>query len=118
MKRLFQKRSLMGALLGTIALSASGCFLGIISTADYMQRWVGQDENHLVSRSGAPDRTANLPNGGKVFTWVKEYNVADDGAPPEMKKCNRSFTLSSAGTIVDWSTDGCPSHIIDDKKTP
>lgn len=82
-----------------------------------MERWVGQDQSHLVSLWGAPDRTADLPNGAKVLTWIKRYNAADKGEPVEMVECRRSFTIT-AGRVSTWSTDGCPAYYVGHERAP
>ena len=85
---------------------------GIHSTKADMEHWIGHDENEIISRMGAKNRSAILPNGSKVLTWATRYNDAEDGAPPVMLTCNRSFTFSPNGKAIDWSTSGCPKHYI------
>src|SRR4051812_14653998 len=73
-----------------------------------MNKWVGRDENALISTWGAPDRTATLSNGSKVLTWSTPYNSADGEKQVEMTNCVRSFTVAE-GRVVSWSARGCPS---------
>lgn len=77
-----------------------------------MERWIGHDENEIVSRWGAPERSADLPNGSKVLTWTQRWNSADSGDPPTMVTCNMSYTFSPAGKATAWSAMGCPSHFV------
>lgn len=95
------------AILCGLLVALAGC-VRRMSTA--MNAWVGKEEAQLVSELGAPNRTADLPNGQKVLTWVTTYNGADPGQMPVMVECVRSFTIS-ASKVVSWSTRGCPSII-------
>lgn len=88
-----------------LLLTLSGC---IHTLSTEMERWVGKDESALISRWGAPDLSAPLPAGGKVLTWLKPWNAAEDGQPADMRQCRQSFTLSASGTVTKWAADGCP----------
>lgn len=90
--------------LAGLCLSLSACVHRLSSEMD---AWVGKDESALVSEWGAPSRAMALSNGSKVLTWVTAYNSADDGKPPEITDCVRSFTLA-ADRVVSWSAHGCP----------
>lgn len=95
-----------------LALSAA-CLktFGYVPLTTSMQRWVGQDEAALVSKWGAPDRSATLANGAKVVTWLTTYNGAGMDEAPQMVQCKRSFTVSGTGKVEAWSSDGCPKYI-------
>lgn len=92
-----------------------GC--GVHSMSGSMERWVGQDYAHVVERWGAPDLTADLPDGSKVLTWIKRYNAADKGELVEMVECRRSFTIVD-GRVTKWSADGCPAYYVGSEKAP
>ena len=94
--------------IAIITLSTAAC---IISTSGAMQKWVGQGENDLVSKWGAPDLSASLPNGNKVLTWITTYNDAADGKPSVMVQCKTSFTLSPTGKVTSFSYVQCPKYI-------
>lgn len=98
------------------ALLLTGCVVHRLSTA--MEPWVGQDESHLVSSWGAPDRTAPLSDGSKVLTWIKPINSAEKGAPVEMTECRLSFTIGPVGKVTRWASSGCPSHYMGGVKAP
>lgn len=75
-----------------------------------MQSWVGKDESALVSELGVPHRTADLPNGQKVLTWVRSWNSSQPRELVVMVDCVRSFTVANA-KVVGWSANGCPSIV-------
>lgn len=102
-------------LVGIIFLP--GC-LSLPTQAKELDRWVGADQSVLVSRWGAPSATAELPDGGKVLTYTVRWNSADDGKPPEMTDCRRSFTISKAGKVVSWSKSNCPMMMTKDLRRP
>lgn len=87
-----------------LLLGASAC---VHRLSTDMNVWVGKDESALVSALGAPNRTADLPNGQKVYTWVTSWNTSGQGERPVMADCNRSFTLGG-GHVLSWSAHGCP----------
>jgi hypothetical protein len=99
--------TLRGVKVALCVLVLSGCVHRMSSD---MNAWVGQDESTLVSKLGAPDRTADLPNGQKVLTYVTSYNGSQPGERVVMADCVRSFTVASA-KIVSWSTRGCPGIV-------
>jgi hypothetical protein len=96
----------------TLAVATAGCSLGIRRLSTTMQEWVGKPDAELIAQWGAPDRTATLGDTARVLTWITTWNSADDGEPPTMTECRRSFTISRAGQITRWSAGGCPSLYI------
>ena len=78
-------------------------FLGACATTtSVMKSWVGQPEAQVLASWGAPDRTAALPDGSKVDTWVTTWNN-DYG----LQTCRKTFTVDSEGKIIKWSYSNC-----------
>ena len=67
-----------------------------------MESWVGKPESDLLARWGAPDRTAEISNGGKVDTWVTEWNNNYG-----LQTCRKTFTMDGDGIVVQWAYSGC-----------
>lgn len=84
-----------------LAVFGSACMQ---TTAKTMESWVGHQDTELVSKWGAPVRTATLTNGSKVMTWEKLWT--DQGGTRQI--CEESFTLSPAGVVLTWSANNCP----------
>lgn len=93
------RRSVL-AVSSALALLTAGC----VTTAKVMNSWVGHDDSDLVSKWGAPARSITLRDGKRVMTWQKLWT--DQGGTRQV--CEQNFTLSPAGTVVDWSTTNCP----------
>ena len=74
-----------------------------------MNSWVSKDEATLVSEWGAPARSADLPDGGKVLTGVRDFQTSDDPAGHQTGRCERSFTLSPQRIVTKWAAHGCPA---------
>ena len=66
--------------------------------------WVGISESQLLASWGEPDRTAALSDGGRVDTWLTDWN-AEDG----MHTCRETFTVDSKGKVVRRSSFDCTS---------
>jgi hypothetical protein len=95
------------------SLLLAGCAaFGIHSMKSEMESWIGHDQSEIMSKWGAPVRSADLPNGSKVLTWTQQWNNADEGEMPTMATCSMSFTFSPQGIATAWSAMGCPSHYI------
>lgn len=77
-------------------------FSACTTTKSVMKSWVGQPESQLLASWGAPDRTAALPDGGKVDTWVTVWNNSYG-----LQTCRKTFTLDGDGTVTQWSYSGC-----------
>ena len=67
-----------------------------------MKSWVGVSESRLIASLGAPDRTAALSDGGKVDTWLTDWNDKDG-----MHTCRKTFTVDSEGNVVRRSWFDC-----------
>lgn len=96
-------RKLLLALV--VVVAASGCVHRLSSD---MNPWVGRPAGALVSKWGAPNRSAELADGRTAMTWVRSWNTADQGRDPVIQECERTFTVA-AGKVVSWSANGCPS---------
>lgn len=67
-----------------------------------MKSWVGVPESRLLASWGAPDRTAALSDGGKVDTWLTDWNDEDG-----MHTCRKTFTVDAEGKVVHRSWFDC-----------
>ena len=67
-----------------------------------MKSWVGVPESRLLASCGAPDRTAALSDGGKVDTWLTDWNDEDG-----MHTCRKTFTVDAEGKVVHRSWFDC-----------
>jgi len=79
--------------------------LGCNTTAKVMKSWVGHSESQLVANWGAPDKTVNLPDGSKVYTWKSTVmnGLTDKSGTHEERK---TFTIGSDGIVKSWSYEG------------
>ena len=88
---LLLKGALLVALLAVAAIS--------ISCADTrttrMDAWRGHPIEELIQHWGAPNGTAKLKDGRKVYTWISVYRLGRNNRSP--------FTTSKEGTIESWS---------------
>jgi len=91
------KRALLVALLAVAAIS--------ISCADTrtarMDSWRGHPIEELIEHWGAPNSTAKLQGGRRVYTWITVYSMG--------RSYRSTFTTSKDGTIESWSRQ--PSSI-------
>jgi hypothetical protein len=77
---------------------------------DVIKGWIGVPESRLLASLGAPDRTAALSDGGKVDTWLTDWNDREG-----MHTCRRTFTVDSRGKVIHQSLFDCmpgPDHNI------
>jgi len=77
---------------------ASAC----TTTSTVMKSWVGDSESKLLASWGAPDRTATLPDGGRVDTWVSTWSNNYG-----LQTCRKTFTVNSEGIVTQWSYSDC-----------
>ena len=88
----------IACLVGLIGLS------GCTTTANKMASWVGRPEADLLSSWGAPDSSANLPNGTKIYTWKQPWQDANGG----FHQGRATFTVDANGNVVNWSYQNLP----------
>lgn len=72
----------MKNLISLLAVLSSFFIAACATTANYekgLANWYGHDESLLISRWGPPDSTYNLPNGGKVLTWIRSKTIQSGG---------------------------------------
>jgi hypothetical protein len=85
------KRTLLVALLALAAIS--------ISCADTrkarMDAWQGHPIEDLIQHWGAPNGTAKLGDGRKVYTWITVYSLG--------RSYRTTVTTSKDGIIESWS---------------
>ncbi len=85
------KRTLLVVLLATAAIS--------ISCADTrtarMNAWQGHPIEELIEHWGAPNGTAKLGDGRRVYTWLTVYSMG--------RSYRSTFTTSKDGIIESWS---------------
>ncbi|MCH8890587.1 MAG: hypothetical protein IH827_05885 [Myxococcales bacterium] len=88
---LLLKGALLVALLAVAAIS--------ISCADTrttrMDAWRGHPIEELIIHWGAPNGTAKLKDGRKVYTWISVYSLG--------RNYRSTFTTSKDGIIESWS---------------
>ena len=81
-------------LVGLLAISAIS-----ISCADTrttrMDAWRGHPIGELIEHWGAPNGTAKLEDGRRVYTWITVYSLG--------RSYRSTFTTSKDGIIEDWS---------------
>lgn len=83
---------------GSALLTAAAC---VTRTSTVMNSWLGKSETDLVSSWGAPERSLNLTDGGKVLTWTKDREAAGIRF-----HCEYTFTVSPLGSVTRWNTAG------------
>lgn len=66
-----------------------------------MQGWLGRSISEAVADRGAPNRTAELPDGQTVHTWQTIHDT---------DTCTVSFVSDSSGKIVSYSFETCPGR--------
>lgn len=108
-------RFLRYAPIGLLAL-VSGCFLHIKTSASVMQSWIGHDATEVVSKWGVPDRSIDLADGKKAFTWIdlRTTETADvrspTGSTRDLAECRRTLTFAADGKVIAWAlSPNCPS---------
>lgn len=83
--------------------------LSACSTTPYAGRvanyWVGHSEAELLSSLGAPDSTANLPDGSKVCTWKKLWT--DFYSSQQIGRQN--FTINANGIVTSGTYQNMPA---------
>ncbi len=88
---LLLKGTLLVALLALAAIS--------ISCADTrtarMNAWRGHSIEDLIVHWGAPNGTAQLKDGRRVYTWISVYSLG--------RNYRSTFTTSKDGIIESWS---------------
>ena len=84
------------------ALALAMILTGRTTTGADMSAWVGKPESELLSSWGAPDSSAPLVEGGKVDTWVTNWNSGYN-----LRTCRKSFTIDNQGNIARYSFSDC-----------
>ena len=88
---LLLKGALLVVLLAVTAIS--------ISCADTrttrMDAWRGHSIEDLIVHWGAPNGTAQLKDGRRVYTWISVYSLG--------RNYRSTFTTSKEGIIESWS---------------
>lgn len=90
------------------------------STQDYeahLSSWVGQSEQALVAKWGAPDNVYISPDKSRILTYQKDkivtktnlfyYPSIEEPYTPtiEQLSCKTSFTIKE-GKIIQWRWEG------------
>lgn len=102
---------------GIIALSISSC-----ATSKYGEKlssWVGRDVNDLITAWGPPSDESTMPNGNKMYTWLRvnntnvttsHYNEFLDRTATRLAKhwywCKTTFQVDTSERVIDWDYDG------------
>lgn len=96
-----RKLTRLGFVVTVLATLACGT-----SLSKMMSSWVGQSESRLLQVWGAPDRQAELSDGGRVLSWV---TVSTSGG--RVVTCRQSFTVDDKGIVRSWSYNNCPKRV-------
>ena len=104
-----------------VALSLNFC----ATTEKYTQRvntWNGEDINKLITSWGPPSDVYTMPNGNKMYTWLRtggtvvtsNYNYFLNQTTSNSVEywCKTTFTVNRAGVIIDntWNGNACLSY--------
>lgn len=88
-------------------------FTGCATTGKYetkLSSWVGEPVAKLFDRWGIPDAQIDLPEGGKVYTYVESgspYSTLSGGyVMTSQSWCKTSFTADQNQVITSWSWKG------------
>ncbi len=80
--------------------------------ASAMQSWVGKPESVLIGVWGVQNASAAIADGGKVDTWVTNWDstmwIGQSYAESVAHSCRKSFTINSEGTVTSWAYNDCP----------
>ena len=82
-------------LLGLVTVLAVNLLGGCASST--IAPWVGRSESELVSSWGAPTRSLELKDGGRVLTWETKGRNG----------CTPSFVVDQSGIIRSTSHRNC-----------
>jgi len=110
------KNGILGiAIVMLILLSLSSC----ISTKNYANRvstWKGHDVNNLITSWGPPSDVYTMPNGNKMYTWLKSSDGTVTKRYNEFSKqiverknvsyCKTTFTANDEDIIINWRIQG------------
>ena len=112
MKKSIVTRSVVLGIFSLVILSCA-------STAKYeeiLNSWMGSDVNDLIGCWGPPSDEYTMPNGNKMYTWLwvggtlvtSNYNkFLNMTITNEVTYwCKTTFTVNSAGRIVNWMHEG------------
>jgi hypothetical protein len=106
-------------LLVIIVLSMNFCVPNINFFELYrngMNSWKGQDVNYLISIWGPPSDVYTMPNGNKMYSWLKisgtvittnyNYYLSQTRSNVVTKWCKTTFTVNTSDIIKAWMSEG------------
>lgn len=83
---------------------------------DGMNSWKGQDVNYLISIWGPPSDVYTMPNGNKMYSWLKvngtiittNYNfyLGQTQSHAVTQWCKTTFTVDTSDKIITWRSEG------------
>ncbi len=78
--------------------------------------WRGSDVNRLITKWGIPSDVYTMPNGNKMYTWLRtggtvvtsNYNYFLNQTTSNQIQywCKTTFTVDTSNIIISISTDG------------
>ncbi len=79
-----------------------------------LQTWMGLSESRLVAAWGPPTSVYNLPDGGKMLTYMypggtrssSQYNAITHSVDTTTYWCKTTMTINSSGIITNWMWKG------------
>ncbi len=114
-----------------LTTACSGAFFQPTVSPKYykgaMETWIGLDVNGLISQWGPPSNVYEMPNGNKLYTWLKtsgtvvvtEYNywLNQSVSGTVSDWCKTTFEVNTANQITkaSWEGNNCVAHRPEEK---
>jgi hypothetical protein len=111
--------------LVVIALTMTYCASLLATTEKYtalVNTWNGSDVNKLITSWGPPSDVFTMPNGNKMYTWLRtggtvvttnySYFLNQTTSNSQTPWCKTTFTVNKSDIIIDntWRGNACRSY--------
>ena len=108
-----------------LALTMTYCASLFATTEKYTAKvntWNGNDINRLITSWGPPSDVYAMPNGNKMYTWLRtsgtvvtsnyNYFLNQTVSHSSESWCKTTFTVNTSDIIIDntWSGNACTSY--------